>query len=83
MLFDNRRGTCHCLMLNYWIRCGGLQAFLAQFGTAAQFLWDVTAADAALKSAPADHMEEPSVNGVLLIHLTAVLVFQSTTVYRS
>ncbi len=47
VLFDNRRGTCHCLMLNYWIRCGGLQAFLAQFGTAAQFLWDVMAEQAA------------------------------------
>ncbi|CAL8470976.1 g10518 [Coccomyxa elongata] len=47
VLFDNRRGTCHCLMLNYWIRCGGLQAFLAQFGTAAQFLWDVMAEKAA------------------------------------
>ena len=51
VLFDNRRGTCHCLMLNYWIRCGGLQAFLAQFGTAAQFLWDVTAEEAAEEKA--------------------------------
>lgn len=66
VLFDNRRGTCHCLMLNYWVRCGGLQAFLAQFGTAAQFLWDVTAADKALGSAPADQMEElPSTSGML------------------
>lgn len=64
VLFDNRRGTCHCLMLNYWVRCGGLQAFLAQFGTAAQFLWDVTAAEAALGSAPANQMDEaPSSSG--------------------
>lgn len=53
ILFDNRRGTCHCLMLNYWVRCGGLQVFLAQFGTAAQFLWDVAAEEAGLASAPA------------------------------
>ena len=25
ILFDARRNTCHCLLLNYWVRCGGLQ----------------------------------------------------------
>jgi hypothetical protein len=42
VLFDNRRGTCHCLLLNYWIRCGGLQAFLAQFSVAYRYLWDLS-----------------------------------------
>ena len=25
ILFDARRNTCHCLLLNYWVRCGGLE----------------------------------------------------------
>ena len=28
ILFDARRNTCHCLLLNYWVRCGGLQVGL-------------------------------------------------------
>ena len=29
ILFDARRNTCHCLLLNYWVRCGGLQVGLS------------------------------------------------------
>lgn len=29
ILFDARRNTCHCLLLNYWVRCGGLEVSLS------------------------------------------------------
>ena len=28
MLFDQRRRTCHSLVVNYWVACGGLGALL-------------------------------------------------------
>lgn len=30
-LFDTRRNTCHCLVLNFFVSCGGLVAFLQRF----------------------------------------------------
>lgn len=45
VLFDNRRGTCHCLLLSFWVRCGGARAFLAQLGRAAAYLAAVAAED--------------------------------------
>lgn len=53
VLFDSRRGTCHCLLFNYWIRCGGLQAFLALFPLACRYLWDLAGSHAALEAAAA------------------------------
>lgn len=31
ILFDARRNTCHCLLLNYWVRCGGLEVSTYQW----------------------------------------------------
>ena len=31
ILFDARRNTCHCLLLNYWVRCGGLEVSMDQW----------------------------------------------------
>ena len=42
LLFDGRRGSCHGLVLSYFISRGGIQALVAVFSTACELLWRVS-----------------------------------------
>lgn len=38
VLFDQRRRTCHSLVVNYWVACGGLGALLQPLAEAGALL---------------------------------------------
>ena len=42
LLFDGRRGSCHGLVLSYFISRGGIQALVAVFSTACELFWRVS-----------------------------------------
>jgi len=52
VLFDSRRRSCHCLVLNFFIRFNGVALLSRQFQNSVQMLWQCQQLEERMKVAP-------------------------------